>query len=112
MLAAAHLLREILDDREGRARALRRARADRRRSSRTPEKRREADEQLAELATTLKDTPRAIAAYERLLATPARAKALAALAPLYEASGDPEKHARLLEEQAKDETDDAKARAS
>ncbi|HEY8040437.1 MAG TPA: tetratricopeptide repeat protein, partial [Polyangiaceae bacterium] len=75
-----------------------------------PERRRVADERLADLATSLKDTPRAIAAYERLLATGARAHALAALAPLYEASGDPDKHARLLEEQAKDTVDGATAR--
>ena len=72
--------------------------------------RRTADERLAELATAAKDMPRAIAAYERLLGTSARAKALAALAPLYEASGDPLKHARLLEERAKDTEDDAAAR--
>src|ERR1700722_6386937 len=74
------------------------------------EARREADEKLATLATTAQDMPRAIAAYERLLSTGARAQALAALAPLYEASGDPLKHARLLEEQAKDTPDDAVAR--
>jgi len=75
-----------------------------------PEKRREADERLSELATQLKDKPRAIAAYERLLSTSARAKALAALAPLYEASGAPDKLARLLEERAKDSDDPAAAR--
>ncbi|HEX3769911.1 MAG TPA: tetratricopeptide repeat protein [Polyangiaceae bacterium] len=69
-----------------------------------------ANEELADLATRLKDTPRAIAAYERLLATPARGRALEALAPLYEASGDPEKHARLLEERAVDTVDVVKAR--
>ena len=75
-----------------------------------PEKRREADERVAELATSFKDTARAVAAYERLLDTSSRAKALAALVPLYEKSGDPLKQARLLEEQAKDTTDDATAR--
>ena len=108
-LATAHLLREIhAAEKDGRALCdvLERI------ASLDPdaEKRREADETLAALATELKDTARAIAAYERLLPTPTRAKALAALAPLYEASGDPEKHALLLEEQAKDETDDTKAR--
>ncbi len=68
------------------------------------------DEELADLATKLKDMPRAIAAYERLLSTPARSRALEALAPLYEASGDPDKHARLLEERAADSTDTAQAR--
>jgi tetratricopeptide (TPR) repeat protein len=72
--------------------------------------RRDADERLAGLAMTAKDLPRAIAAYERLLTTSARAKAIAALAPLYESSGDPLKHARLLEEQAKDAVDDVAAR--
>jgi tetratricopeptide (TPR) repeat protein len=72
--------------------------------------RRQMDERLAELATELKDTARAIAAYERLLGTTSRAKALVALVPLYEATGDPEKQARLLEEQAKDERDDVRAR--
>ncbi len=75
-----------------------------------PELRRDVDEQLAAVATSAKDTARAIAAYERLLDTSARAKALAALAPLYEASGDPLKHAHLLEEQARDTGDAATAR--
>jgi tetratricopeptide (TPR) repeat protein len=109
IVPAAHLLREILEA-EKDARALcdvleRIAALDP-----DPEKRREADERLAEAATQLKDTARAIAAYERLLSTRSRPAALAALAPLYEASGDPEKHARLLEEQAKDTTDDRTAR--
>ena len=75
------------------------------------ERRARVDEELAELATKLKEIPRAIAAYERLLSTPARGRALEALAPLYEASGDPEKHARLLEERALDTVDVPKARA-
>jgi tetratricopeptide (TPR) repeat protein len=74
------------------------------------EERLAADERLAEVATDLQDTRRAIAAYERLLSTVARARALAALAPLYEASGEPDKRARLLEEQAKDATDPAQER--
>jgi tetratricopeptide (TPR) repeat protein len=108
-LAAAHLLREIhTAEKDGRALCdvLERIAA----LDPDPEKRRAANEALADLATELKDTTRAIAAYERLLPTPTRAKALAALAPLYEASGDPEKHALLLEEQAKDEKDHTKAR--
>jgi golgin subfamily B member 1 len=71
---------------------------------------REVDERLADLASKLGDRARAIAAYERLLSTSARVQALAALAPLYEAGGDPEKHARLLEEQAKDMADPHDAR--
>ncbi|HEX3345634.1 MAG TPA: tetratricopeptide repeat protein, partial [Polyangiaceae bacterium] len=108
-LAAAHLLREIYaSEKDGRALCdvLERIAS----LDPDPEKRREANEALADLATELKDTARAIAAYERLLPTATRGKALAALAPLYEASGDPEKHALLLEEQAKDERNDTKAR--
>ena len=74
------------------------------------ERRAQIDEELAELATKLKETPRAIAAYERLLVTGARARALEALAPLYEAGGDPEKLARLLDERAADAPEAAKAR--
>ena len=74
------------------------------------ERRMRVDEELAELAARLKEMPRAIAAYERLLSTPARSRALEALAPLYEASGDPEKHAWLLEQRAADATDPGRAR--
>jgi tetratricopeptide (TPR) repeat protein len=74
------------------------------------EKRQALNEQLAEIASALGDKARAIAAYERLLATPSRGKALEALAPLYEQSGDPEKFARLMEERAKDTADAGKAR--
>jgi tetratricopeptide (TPR) repeat protein len=73
-------------------------------------KRRDADLQVADLATRMKDTPRAVAAYERLLDTDARARALEALAPLYEATGDPDKLARLLELRGADETDPTQAR--
>ena len=73
-------------------------------------RRAQVDEELADLATKLKDMPRAIAAYERLLATPARKRALEALAPLYEASGDPARHAHLLEERGADMQDPAQAR--
>jgi tetratricopeptide (TPR) repeat protein len=75
-----------------------------------PDKRQSADERLAALAMEAGNVDRAIAAYERLLSTSARPRALAALAPLYQVSGDPEKHARLLEEQAKDTQDPALAR--
>ena len=108
-LAAAYLLREI-HAAEADARALCDVLERIAALEPDPEKRREADDQVADLATMLKDTPRAIAAFERLLPTASRARALAALAPLYEAGGDPLKHALLLEEQAKDETDEVKAR--
>jgi len=75
-----------------------------------PEKKRAVDEQLGQTAAQLGDTRRAITAYERLLATASRAKALEALAPLYEASGDPASLARLLEERAKDTSDATAAR--
>ncbi len=109
LLAAAQTLREILEkEKDGRALldVLERI------ATLEPdvEKRREVDERLSELATLLKDTARAIAAFERLLSTSARAKALAALAPLYEASGAPDKLARLLEERAKDTADGDEAR--
>ncbi|HEY4015464.1 MAG TPA: tetratricopeptide repeat protein [Polyangiaceae bacterium] len=76
-----------------------------------PARRQAADERLSVLAAELGDRVRAVLAYERLLSTSARAQALAALAPLYEAGGDPEKHARLLEEQAKDLADPQEARS-
>ena len=75
-----------------------------------PDRRQAADERLAALAMEAGKVDRAIAAYERLLSTGARTRALAALAPLYQAGGDPEKHALLLEEQAKDTQDPALAR--
>jgi tetratricopeptide (TPR) repeat protein len=109
VLASAHVLREILET-EGDARAL--VEVLEKIATLEPDvgKRQPVDERLAELATALGDTNRAIAAHERLLSTPSRAKALEALAPLYESSGDPDKYARLLEERAKDTTDNAKAR--
>ncbi len=109
VLPAAHALREILEtekDPKALCDVVERIAA----LEEDPEKRREADERVAELATSFRDTARAVAAYERLLGTSSRAKALEALVPLYEKSGDPLKQARLLEEQAKDTTDDAAAR--
>jgi tetratricopeptide (TPR) repeat protein len=108
-LAAARVLRGILEgDRDRRALcdvleklALLEPEEDRRR---------EADERLAEQAAKLPDMPRAIAAYERLLETSGRARALEALEPLYKASGDPAKLARLLEERARDVSEVAVAR--
>ena len=69
-----------------------------------------ATERLAELATRIGDNARAIAAYERLLTTEARGRALTALARLYAESGDPDSRARLLEEEAVDEADSGRAR--
>jgi tetratricopeptide (TPR) repeat protein len=74
------------------------------------ERAQEVDEELAALAMELKDTARAVAAYKRLLATPSRARALAALEPLYAASDDPASHAHLLEERGKDAASPAEAR--
>ena len=108
-LVAARALREILEadkDARGLCEVLEKLAE----LETAPEARRDADERLADLAMTGNDLPRAIAALERLLPTSARAMALAALAPLYEASGDPRKHARLLEEQAKDAGEDSIAR--
>lgn len=109
VLTASHVMREILEkerDLRGLADALERIAT----LETDVEKRREADERLSELATKLNDPARAVAAYERLLSTTARAKALEALTPLYEKSGDPVKHAILLEERAKDIADPSRAR--
>jgi tetratricopeptide (TPR) repeat protein len=109
VLSAARLLRELLsDDKDARALCdvLERIAA----TETDAERRREADERICELAMRLKDLPRAIAAYERLLPTVSRAKALDALPALYEATGDWTQHARLLEERAKDAEDPLQAR--
>jgi tetratricopeptide (TPR) repeat protein len=77
-----------------------------------PERKRRANEQLAELASTvLNDTPRAIAAWRKLVDTSSRERALAALEPLFEASGSSDDLAFVLEERAKDARDPAQARA-
>jgi hypothetical protein len=74
------------------------------------EKRRDANERLAATALKLKDSRRATDAYERLLSSPSRAKALEALDELYRGAEQREKYARLLVSEA-DSTDDiAKAR--
>ena len=73
--------------------------------------RREINERLAAVAIKARDTARAIEANERLLFTDARAAALEALGPLYRGSANWEKYARLLETQAKETDDAAKARA-
>ncbi len=108
-LAAARLLREILEverDRRALCDVLEML------ASLEPDAaaRQEANERLADEAAKLPDVPRAIGAYERLLETSARARALDALEPLYKASADPEKRARLLEERARDTADDTTAR--
>jgi tetratricopeptide (TPR) repeat protein len=75
------------------------------------DRRREINERLAAMAIKARDTARAIEANERLLFTDARAAALEALGPLYRGSANWEKYARLLETQAKETRDAAKARA-
>ena len=71
-----------------------------------------ANEELAALAqTTLRDAARAVAAWRRLVDTPARARALDALEPLYTATGNAVDLAFVLEERAKDEPDESVARA-
>ncbi len=110
VLAASQLLRDLLEPEKDRAAlcdvlerlALLEPDADRRRM---------ADERLSELAVLLGDTPRAVAAYERLLTTSARSAALEALMPHYEQSGDPLKYAQLLEARARDTADESEARA-
>ncbi len=76
-----------------------------------PPKRQRADERLSSLARDLNDMARAIPAFERLVETSARASALEALAPLYEARGDSAKYAWLLLERARDTSDAHQARA-
>ncbi len=77
-----------------------------------PEQRQTANEELAELAqNTLRDAGRAIAAWRRLVDTPARARALDALEPLYAATGNAVELAFVLEERAKDEPNEDAARA-
>jgi tetratricopeptide (TPR) repeat protein len=109
VLSAARLLRDLLGaDKDARVLCdvLERIAA----TEPDAEQRREADEQISELAMRLKDLPRAIGAYERLLPTSSRARALDALPPLYEATGASAQHARLLEERAKDAPDPLQAR--
>ena len=68
-----------------------------------PEKRRRAIEQLGELASkALQDPARATRAWKLLVDGPSRARALAELEPLYEASGAAADLAWTLEERAKD----------
>jgi golgin subfamily B member 1 len=74
------------------------------------DRRREANERLAAVATKLRDAPRAIEAYERLLATGPRPAVLEALAKLYRGSGQSDKYARVLEAQSHDADDAQKAR--
>ena len=77
-----------------------------------PDLQRVANEELAELAqNTLRDAARAIAAWRRLIDTSARERALNALEPLYEATGNVVDLAFVLEERAKDQPDEESARA-
>lgn len=70
-----------------------------------------ANEELAELAqTTLRDAARAITAWRRLVNTPSRQRALDALEPLYEATGNAVDLAFVLEERSKDQPDQEVAR--
>ncbi|MGA3119299.1 MAG: tetratricopeptide repeat protein [Polyangiaceae bacterium] len=108
VLAAAYLLHEVLDNGQDPRRlcdVLERIAT----TELDAERRRAANVRISELAVELSDLPRAIRAYERLLDTSSRAVALEALEPLYEATGDPLKRARLFEERAKD-APDAEAR--
>ncbi len=71
-----------------------------------------ANERIAELATNeLDDLDRAISAWRRLVDTPARPRALAALEPLYEERCEWIDLSYVLEQRAKDEPDRATARA-
>src|SRR4029077_5924973 len=65
---------------------------------------------LGRCAMEVGDRDRATQAYERLVSSSSRTEALAVLAPLYETGGDPEKYARIFEEQAKDCSDPTEAR--
>ena len=76
-----------------------------------PSLQRQALEQLAELSTSLGDMPRAIAAWRKLVHTPSRARALAALEPLYEAAGQSDDLSFVLEERGKDARDPVEARS-
>jgi tetratricopeptide (TPR) repeat protein len=60
---------------------------------------REANRRLAAEALKVKDSARAIEAYQRLLSTPARHEALEALSKLCRSREDREKYARLLDEE-------------
>jgi len=75
------------------------------------ERAREVNEELADLATQLGDTPRAIAAWQRLVHSASRQRALAALEPLYEAAGDAIALASILEERSNDSKIPSEARA-
>ncbi len=76
------------------------------------EEKQDANERLAVLASgPLGDDARAIAAWRRLVDSPLRARALDALGPLYEKSGDVSSLSWVLEEKSKDEPDPERARA-
>lgn len=80
--------------------------------SEDPDERQRANERIAELCTSeLGDAPRAIAAWRRLVDSPARARALEALEPLYEAREEWIDLSFVLEERAKDTSDRHEARA-
>jgi tetratricopeptide (TPR) repeat protein len=75
------------------------------------EARRDANLRLAAAALKNRDSARAVAAYERLLASTARPEALEALDKLYRGAAQREKYARLLSTEAEETTDAPRARA-
>jgi tetratricopeptide (TPR) repeat protein len=70
-----------------------------------------ANERIAEICTNLNDVERAIGAWRRLVDSPARERALAALEPLYETREQWADLAFVLGERAKDATDRDQARS-
>ncbi|MCA9584173.1 MAG: tetratricopeptide repeat protein [Myxococcales bacterium] len=110
VLTAARALETLFDD-EKDAKSLADVLARIGESSPDEEEAQRANERLAELCQeTLKDTERAIGAWRRLVDTPSRARALAALEPLYEQRSEWIDLSFVLEERAKDEPDPAAAR--
>jgi tetratricopeptide (TPR) repeat protein len=75
------------------------------------DERRDANLRLAAAAQKMRDPARAIEAYERLLASSARADAIDALDKLYRGAPQREKYARLLEAHAAETDAPARARA-
>ncbi len=72
--------------------------------------RQRANERIAEICDQTGEQEKAIAAWRRLVDSPARARALAALEPLYEARGSYIDLSFVLEQRSKDEPDRQKAR--
>ena len=78
--------------------------------SEDPAEKQRANERVAEICGELGDTERAIAAWRRLVDSPARARALEALEPLYEQRGEWIDLSFVLEQRAKDLPDRRQAR--